>query len=197
MLNQIESIHRSGTDPEDIIVSLDGDDWFNRADALQLIADTYGQHDCWLTYGSWVTNRLNECGEMWPAYPEGTTNFREWITSGVRAGALPWPATAVRTWKRWLWRRIPDADFRDESGEYFRVAEDRAIMLPLLEMAGTERAKHIAEPLMMYNQSSAHPELEAEAVKNVRLIHGRPHYSKIAAPGPLRPRTRTLEWIGC
>jgi hypothetical protein len=171
MLNQINAIRASGTDPEDIIVTLDGDDWFKGPRSLRVIADTYAQHACWMTYGSWISNNLTEFGEMWPAYQEGLTDFR-----GHR-----WLATAVRTWKRWLWNRVGDSEFRDDNGDYFRVAEDRAIMLPMLEMCGTERAKHIAEPLMVYNQllSNEHPELESEGLVNVRLIHARTPYRRI------------------
>ena len=189
MWNQISAIRRSGTDPEDIIVTLDGDDWFSRPDALETIARTYRTHHCWMTYGSWVSNSVTEYGEMWPAYPDGLTDFR----------GHPWLATAVRTWKRWLWELVDDNDFRYNNGEYFRVAEDRAIMLPMLEMCGTERAKHIPESLMVYNQlpSNRHPELEAEGDANVKVIHSRPPYWRIESMTKFETvtfRCRGIDW---
>src|ERR1035441_5851425 len=36
--NQVLSIANSGTDPSDVIVTLDGDDWFSRPDALRIIS---------------------------------------------------------------------------------------------------------------------------------------------------------------
>ena len=35
--NLVRAIERSQADPEDVIVILDGDDWFDREDALQII----------------------------------------------------------------------------------------------------------------------------------------------------------------
>ena len=169
--NQVLSIANSGTDPSDVIVTLDGDDWFSRPDALRIISDAYKDTDCWMTYGSWVSTNPGEIGQMWPAYPEGITDFR----------SHRWLGTVVRTWKRWLWNLIKDADLRDESGEYFRVAEDRAIMLPMLEMCGTQHARHIAEPIMIYDEMPCQYTREQleEADKNVKMIHGRRPYGRI------------------
>jgi glycosyltransferase involved in cell wall biosynthesis len=79
-------------------------------------------------------------------YPENTTDFRN----------APWLGTAIRTWKRWLWDLIDDRDFRGSQGEYLQVTEDQAVMLPILEMSGTERARHIPEALMVYNRTTPH-----------------------------------------
>ena len=143
MANLVRAIGRSSAQPEDVIVILDGDDWFYTKDALQIIADTYSGSDCWMTYGSWVSNVPHMAGKL-PAYPEGTTDFRN----------AEWLATGVRTWKKWLWDLIDDKDFRNESGEYFSVVEDLAVMFPMLEMSGTTRAKHIPEVLMLYNRAN-------------------------------------------
>ena len=75
--------------------------------------------------------------------------------------------------------------FRDKDGKYFRVGEDLAAMLPMLEMSGTDKARHIPEPLMWYN--CANPAGAAktwpEATRNTaRLIRGRRPYT------PLDPR---------
>src|SRR5205823_1838336 len=143
MANLVRAIERSRAQPEDIIVVLDGDDWFYTENALQIIADTYATYDCWLTYGSWVSNVAHIAGRL-PAYDEGTTDFRH----------AEWLATAVRTWKKWLWDLIDDKDLRDEKGEYFSVVEDLAVMLPMLEMSGTSRAQHIPDILMLYNRAN-------------------------------------------
>jgi glycosyltransferase involved in cell wall biosynthesis len=149
MRNLIAGVGRSGSDPEDIIVVLDGDDWLATPHALQIVAETYAQYDCWMTYGSWIADEPRWQGVqrgMWPAYATSTTDFRK----------AEWRGTALRTWKRWLWERIDDRDFRDWRGNYFVVTEDRAAMLPMLEMSGTGKARHIAEALMVYNRSNPH-----------------------------------------
>ena len=91
--------------------------------------------------------------------------------------------TAVRTWKRWLWDLIDDRDFRDAGGDYFRVTEDQATMLPLLEMSGVDRAKHIGEVLMVYNRSSPYAcatTRREEMLANCGFIRARPPYRRLA-----------------
>jgi hypothetical protein len=128
-----------------------------------------------MTYGSWVADQTDlpgMCRGMWPAYPNETTDFR----------SCEWLGTAVRTWKRWLWDLIDDQDFRDGEGRYFRVTEDQAAMLPMLEMSGTERSRHIDQALMVYNRSSPHAcgrtRLD-EMLANSRFLRSRPPYSRL------------------
>ena len=145
MANLIAGIGRSGAKPDDVIVILDGDDWFATDRALDRILAEYRDPDCWMTYGSWIANDPARTGfpaGRWPAYDPGTTNFR----------AAPWRGTAVRSWRKFLWDRIDDRDFRGPDGDYFRMVEDQASMLPMLEMSGTARARHIADVLMVYNR---------------------------------------------
>ena len=152
MHNLVRGIARSGCDPDDVIVILDGDDCFATSEALAIIRDAYARNDCWMTYGSWIADPVElgdveaHCHGRWPAYPDDTTDFR----SGF------WLGTAVRTFKRWLWERIDDADLRDDDGEYFRIVEDQACMMPMLEMSTTRRAKHIPDVLMRYNRANPH-----------------------------------------
>ncbi|HEX7155102.1 MAG TPA: glycosyltransferase family A protein [Thermoanaerobaculia bacterium] len=143
MENVVNAVARSGEDKNDILVILDGDDWFATNRALETIAQTYREQDAWLTYGSWISNVKPNDGR-WPAYADD--NFR----------AGPWRGTAVRTFKRWLWERIADRDLRDVDGSYFRVVEDQAYMLPMLEMATTRHARHISDVLMVYNRANPH-----------------------------------------
>jgi hypothetical protein len=171
MVNLIRAIRRSAAHREDVIVVLDGDDWFATPDALRIIHDTYQQSNCWMTYGSWVSD-LPQMHGMWPAYPEDLTNFR----------GHPWLGTAVRTWKRWLWDMVDDRDLRDASGNYFCVTEDQAAMFPMLEMSGTGRARHIKDVLMIYNRSSPHAccyTRRDEMLANEAYIRAQPAYPRL------------------
>lgn len=180
LANLVRAIDRSQAQPEDVIVFLDGDDWFYGDDALQVIVNTYNTHDCWLTYGSWEPNVDDGYVGQWPAYPEGITDFR----------ARAYLATQVRTWKKWLWDLIDDRDLRDEQGGYFRVTGDQAVMFPLLEMSGTRRAKHIPDVLMIYNRATPHSADKTkydEMKRNEAYIRSKPSYvqlqEKIVRPG--------------
>ena len=175
MRNLIHAIRRSNAGPEDVIVSLDGDDWFATPDALRTIAEAYETDDCWLTYGSWLSNVVGPTGRkngLWPAYPEGTTDFR----------AHRFLATAVRTWKRWLWDYLEDADLRSDTGDYVRVSEDQVIMIPMLELCGTSHTKHIPAALMTYNKLAtypADPSITEEGARNGDLLARRPRYAPL------------------
>jgi glycosyltransferase involved in cell wall biosynthesis len=176
--NLIQAIRSSNAAPEDVIVSLDGDDWLARTDALEIIAGVYSQHYCWVTYGSWISNVTDEnCRPrgMWPAYPDGTSDFRK----------IRWLATAIRTWKKWLWDRVEDRDLRDPTGAYYRVSEDQAVMLPLLEMSSTDKARHIPEALMVYNQQNPYAAgltMAEEMLRNaIHLERQRPYKRLLAA----------------
>jgi glycosyltransferase involved in cell wall biosynthesis len=175
MCNLIHATQNSNAEPEDVIVTLDGDDWFADSNALRMIADAYEQFDCWVTYGSWLSNVAGPSGRpngLWPAYPEGTTNFRGHRFLG----------TAVRTWKKWLWDHLRDGDLRSDSGEYVRVSEDQMVMIPLLEMCGTSKAKHIAAPIMVYNKMAkydADDSITREGLRNGDWIDSRAPYARL------------------
>ena len=171
MVNLIRAIERSDAEAEDIIVTVDGDDWLITDRAFERIAATYERYDCWMTYGSWISNDPHKPGRL-PAYPDDTADFR----------SEPWLGTAVRTWKKWLWDLVDDDDFRDASGAYLRITEDLATMFPMLEMATTRRARHIAEPLMLYNRFSHHDpkrRLADEAIHNAAWLRSRPRYAPV------------------
>jgi glycosyltransferase involved in cell wall biosynthesis len=176
MANLTRAIEQSQAPPEAVIVVLDGDDWFYDEYALQIIVNAYATHDCWLTYGSWIPNVDDGYVGQWPAYPEGTTDFRHQRHL----------ATAVRTWKKWLWDLIDDRDLRDENGDYFRVTEDQAVMLPMLEMSGTRRARHIPDILMVYNRANTHScdKIKYHELKrNEAYIRSRPPYIQLRTKG--------------
>lgn len=176
MTNILAALERAGAGPEDAIVILDGDDWLIDDRALERIARAY-DGGCWMTYGSWIGNRPDHPGLL-PPYPDDTRDFRD----------APWLATAVRTWKKWLFDLIDPADLTDDRGQPLRVCEDVAYMLPMLEMATTRRARHIAEPLMLYNLMSDHdpgPELARESDRIRAWLRSRPRYTAIHKPaGP-------------
>jgi hypothetical protein len=151
---------------------------------LRIILDTYARTDCWLTYGSWLLDQAQMHGQ-WPAYRENTTDFRN----------HEWCGTGVRTWKRWLWDLIDDRDFRDADGNYFRVTEDQAAMLPMLEMSGTGRAIHIPDVLMIYNRSSPHAcvyTCRDEMYANANYLKSRPPYARLAEKPTLTLDSKVL-----
>jgi len=142
-LNSFLHASRFIDDPDAVLITMDGDDWFIRPDAVSRIMHEYISEECWMTYGSWVSNRPNYPLGL-PAYPEGTTDFRH----------MNWFCTQVRTCKKWLLDLVKDEDLKDENNEHYRWPSDWPLWFPMIEMATTKHAVHIPDILMMYNRTS-------------------------------------------
>ena len=85
MANLVDAIRWSRAEPEDVIVSLDGDNWSPVPTRRRQYAEASEQFDCWVTYGSWLTVKLAPSGQPhgpWPAYPDGTVDSAANRSSG-------------------------------------------------------------------------------------------------------------------
>ena len=163
------------TDPDDIVVLLDGDDSFIGRGALSYINDFYNQNENWLSWGSCKWS--NGGKDFSSAYSEEEfKNIRK----------APFRISHLRTFRAGLYHQIgkQDTEFKcmkDENGEYFLSSYDTAIFYPLLELAGFEKSKWNSKPLYFYNlhQNNDHnvnQELQWSVHKQVL---NKPHFKKI------------------
>lgn len=128
---------------EDIIVTVDGDDWLYDDGVLEYLNGVYSDPDIWLTYGQFISlsGKLN--------------NFCKPITSTInyrRHGI--WSTSHLRTFKRKLWNRVNDKDLRFRGRNYYTNYEDTAYMFPMIEMAGIKRIRFIDKILYVYNDKN-------------------------------------------
>jgi len=140
--NIVMAINEYITDPEDVIILIDGDDWLEDDTVLQRIHDEYQNPDIWLTYGQY--RNLSKKYRGICAQLTNTRRYRKrnWVTSHLR------------TFKKHLWSKIKDEDLRDSSGNYYPMAWDLAFMYPMIEMAGLKRIKYIRDILYVYNDNN-------------------------------------------
>lgn len=131
-------------DDEDVIVWVDADDQLAASDVLSIVAATYAATDCWLTYGSFVNSRKQQCGRPYEQRVIFSNAFRR----------APWLASHLKTFKIALWRQLQKSDLQTAEGSWFRAAVDLAVMFPLLEMAGP-RQQFIPDVLYLYNSDHA------------------------------------------
>ena len=154
LANIIHGIELIAKNDEDIIVTVDGDDYLHDDNVLSYLNTIY-QDDIWLTYGSFlpVSGKFkNTCQEL------GNINEESWSGKDIIHSCTPktyresgmWVTSHLRTFKKWLWDKIIDTDLRDRDGKYFKVAWDLAFMYPMIEMADTH-IKFIDKILYMYN----------------------------------------------
>ena len=139
MANWYTAIHSCAD--SDIIVSLDGDDWFAHDTVLQRINKEYSDPHVWLTYGNYVT---------WPRESKGVCKpIPSFICWSNLFRNYPWVSTHLRTFYAALFKKIDKNDLMD-NGVFLSVLCDWAMMYPMLEMAG----KHIcfiSDVLYVYN----------------------------------------------
>lgn len=141
--NTVKAIAECGAEREDIIALIDADDYLCDEDAFQIVVDAYAENKALLlTYGSYVNLSTNERGKFGGAYQPG---------ENVRTSS--WRCSHLKTFKKKLWDELmlDVSVFRGESGEYFKCCADRAMMIPMMEMAGHDRMAHIETILYCYN----------------------------------------------
>lgn len=141
--NIYNAIKFSNPKDEDVIVTLDGDDWFASKKTLDILYANYQNFDCWMTYGSYVeypTKNIGKFSKQIPQFVVDNNSFRK----------HEWCSSHLRTFKYKLWKKIDKADLLDENNKFYKMAWDLSFMFPMLEMAG-DKSKYINDILYVYN----------------------------------------------
>jgi glycosyltransferase involved in cell wall biosynthesis len=147
----LENLHNAimnHCDPEDIVVILDGDDWFPNKKVLQYVNEQYQTQNCWIMYGqaSWTDGRRGFAS----AYSaEEFANVRK----------APFRVSHLRTFRAGLYQAMEkqDPDFsglKDGGGDFYKSSYDTAIMFPIMEMAGHEKTLFNDTILYIYNRDN-------------------------------------------
>jgi hypothetical protein len=173
--NLYNTIHLCNDD--EIVILLDGDDWFAHNGVLNKINEAYANPDCWMTYGqyrSWPDNTIG-CSREIPSDIIDSNNFRE----------NEWCSSHLRSFYAWLFKLIRMEDLISPDGTFHQMAWDQAIMFPMLEMSG-RRAKFISEVLYIYN--AANPindcKVDRELQRNLEtVIRRQKRYARLSGPG--------------
>ena len=116
----------------DIVVHLDGDDWFAHSQVLKRINHEYTTKNVWLTYGqfrNWPTKKIGWCKEI----PQEIINKNQFREFGFCSAQL-------RTFYAWLGKKIHINDLYDSNENFYTVAGDTALMFPMLERSASKFA---------------------------------------------------------
>jgi glycosyltransferase involved in cell wall biosynthesis len=151
--NFVKGIGLSPGSKDDIIVTVDGDDWLIDDTVLEYLNEVYQDPSVWMTYGSFVSSSGKIAGMCKQLLD--TRNYRRLTT---------WVTSHLRTIKRKLWVKIKDGDLKDYNGNYYVYYPDTAYMFPAIEMAGLQHSKFIEKVLYVYNDRS--PLCSADDWKN-------------------------------
>lgn len=134
-------------DDWDIVVQLDGDDWFPKMDVLSYLNEIYDDQDIWLTYGSFVDWPTGKQGYSKPT-PKKVVDERLYRETH-------WTPGQLRTFYAWVFKKIKLEDFlwnhKDESfGEFYPASCDLAFSYPMMEMVGNH-FKYINDIIYIHN----------------------------------------------
>lgn len=178
--NYVDHLDHFIDDENDIIIHLDGDDWFYDENVLQKLNDFYNQRNCWMTYGGFVCfNGENEDPTL--PYPQGT-EYSEFIHRHKKYRQDQWRASHLRTYRSFLFKAIDKNDIKSFiDGEYYWHASDLAWQFPCLEMCPKDKIGVVDFYTCVYNQSKQNQSRtrEREHANNAKYeieIRNRKHY---------------------
>jgi len=142
LINMVTGLKAFFFDPEDIIVCLDGDDWFFDNGVLSYLNEIY-KEDVWLTYGQFVP--------LSKGYENYCKPFSEIeVTSQTYRKSGRWVTSHLKTFRKKCWDMIKEEDFKIDGG-WLITCGDCAMMYPIIEMAGDKRIKFVDRVLYVYN----------------------------------------------
>lgn len=129
----------------DVIIHLDGDDWFLHADVLGYLCETYKDTNIKVTYGGYIPTDL-----QFPLVYTSQEKLppREAIIKG-------WPYSHLRTFRASLAKHLNKEDLQDSRKQWLTSAADVAIMAPIIELAGLNSVVKTPLFLCQYNRSTA------------------------------------------
>lgn len=140
--NYYEAINEFTLDDE-IIVCLDGDDFFPNKSVLSILNEVYSSktEEIWLTYGQFRCLSNGQIGWNVKIPDEIIKNrdFRKYEHT----------PTHLRTFYSWLFKKIKKEDLLI-NGNFYQMSWDCAFMYPMLEMSG-DRFKFINQVIYLYN----------------------------------------------
>jgi glycosyltransferase involved in cell wall biosynthesis len=160
--NILKCVEELKPSDDDVLVTVDADDWLEGANALTILDGYYKREpNLLVTHGSW---------QSYPNKNEITNNnaYSELdFNKGIRK--VGFRASHLRTFKYKLWKRINVEDMKGPDGDFYKSAWDLAFMWPLVEMAGVHRTRYIPEVLYNYNQETPFNDAKVRLEEQCRL----------------------------
>lgn len=161
LANIVTAIDCCGATKEDVIVTVDGDDWLAHDRVLKKLFEVYWDDSTWMTYGNYQFHPSGAKSTQCKAYPANIVQNRAYRDTTFNASHL-------RTFKYGLWQHIDQRDMKTRKGKYFDMTWDMAFMFPMLEMSGP-RAKFIDEVLYIYNLENPINDHKVDAARQQEL----------------------------
>lgn len=172
MYNLYTAIHTCRD--EEIILTLDGDDWFTDNQVLKYINSAYQDGKTWMTYGQYE--------EYPPASAGISRQIPNFVIEQNAFRNYAWVSSQLRTFYAGLFKKIKKEDFMLD-GKFFAATYDMAIMFPMLEMAGyhstfTPRITYVYNRTTPINDNKIRPLVQRNLDVHIR---NKTKYSRISS----------------
>lgn len=138
----IHNTIKTKCDSENVIVILDGDDWLFKSDVITFVLNQFLDPDLWIFWTQHIEYPSGIIGTSKPLRPEA--DIRKEM----------WGASQLRSFRTKLYNYIKEDDLLNEDGEIYEWVYDQAIMIPMLEMAGSKHRKFINDIFYVYNREN-------------------------------------------
>lgn len=142
MANLYQMIHLC--ENHEIVVSLDGDDWFAHDHVLKRLNEVYANPDVWMSYGQNITYPTYQIKLCKPF------DYEYLLSHGYRSHE--WVTSQLRTFYAGLFKKIDRKDLV-MNDSFLKAGCDFGYMFPMLEMSGG-RFCFLEEVLYIYNQAT-------------------------------------------
>lgn len=148
--------------PEDILAILDADDILHEK-ALGKVAKTYAKHpDCLITYGSYIKVSKGRKTRISREYPKD-----------AKVRKYQWHASHLKTFKAKLVPYI-EQDWFIHKEKWIPCASDVALMLPLMELVGLKRCRHISKGIYFWRDTAKDRKSREKQIKWEKIIRAKP-----------------------
>lgn len=162
LANLYDAIHSCSN--EEIILTLDGDDFLAHDNVLTKLNEVYANPKVWLTYGNFVD---------YPTYTQDPVICKK-LTKLHSFRKQEWVTSHLRTFYAGLFKKIKLEDLLYQ-GKFFPMAWDLPMMFPMLEMAG-DHIFFVKDVLYLYNRENplndhkVNVRLQAECAQYARSL---------------------------
>ena len=144
----------------DVIIILDGDDWFYDNEVLNKVNNCYCNNDVYMTYGQYISYPSNEVGRC--------REISSYIIKNKLYRKTEWLFSHLKTFKFDLFKKIKVEDFLDIDGKFMKMTYDLAIIFPIAEMSGG-KFKFINDILYVYNNDNPINDYKVNIKEQIRI----------------------------
>jgi len=132
---------------EDVIITVDLDDWLAHKNVLKKLNEIYIKEKVWMTYGSfsYMKNKIIP------------SNFKGYNIEDIRKRNfrdIKWAFWHLRTFKAFLWNAINKEDLKGPDGNWAPYTYDKAMCFPMLEMCQPGKIRWIDDIMYIYNKNN-------------------------------------------